>query len=104
MERLLWQHLHGDHCGSSNAVGNQNMATTESGTLNLWPNPNGGEQLYVELTEMEEGVSEVTVDLHDAFGKLAMSRTIAADGPFKHGDRSGWQPRQWPLHGDSDRR
>jgi hypothetical protein len=58
------------------------MATTESGTLNLWPNPNRGDQLYVELTEVEKGVTEVTVDLHDAFGKLAMSRTIAADGPF----------------------
>jgi hypothetical protein len=62
--------------------GSQNIAPEDATTLNLWPNPNDGSQLYLELSQVDEGVSEVSVDLYDIFGQRVMGRTIAADGPF----------------------
>jgi hypothetical protein len=63
--------------------GNLNSALVEEGiTLSLWPNPNNGEQLYLQLSEVDAGVTQVTVELHDAFGKRVMSRVIPVNGPF----------------------
>ena len=44
--------------------------------LNMWPNPNNGDQLNLMLDLVPEGVSTITVDMFDMFGKRSMSRTL----------------------------
>jgi hypothetical protein len=82
----VWSGFCGNTCtltiASSFSGGSLNIAPEDATTLSLWPNPNDGGQLYLELSQVDPGVTAVNVDLYDAFGKLAMSRTIAADGPF----------------------
>jgi hypothetical protein len=48
----------------------------------LWPNPNRGDHLYMELTKVEEGVSIVYVEVYDLFGKRVMDRAIPVEGAF----------------------
>ncbi|TXI82037.1 MAG: T9SS type A sorting domain-containing protein, partial [Flavobacteriales bacterium] len=45
-------------------------------------NPNRGDQLFVSLSSVEEGVSTVSVDIYDLSGKRAMARTIAVQDGF----------------------
>ncbi|MBK9177080.1 MAG: T9SS type A sorting domain-containing protein [Flavobacteriales bacterium] len=57
--------------------GNQNMV--EEGTaagMRMFPNPNRGDQLFLSVEAIEAGVSTVSVDIFDAFGKRAITRTI----------------------------
>jgi hypothetical protein len=62
--------------------GGLHVAVQKDADLRLWPNPNRGEQLYLSLSEVEEGVTEVQLEIHDLFGKLVLHRTIAADAAF----------------------
>ncbi|MBL0127226.1 MAG: thrombospondin type 3 repeat-containing protein [Flavobacteriales bacterium] len=67
--------------------GNQNMATdpsTGSGVsaMHMYPNPNRGDQLFLSLDAIEEGVNTVSVDIYDAFGKRVSARTIAVNDGF----------------------
>jgi uncharacterized delta-60 repeat protein len=48
--------------------------------VNLWPNPNNGEQLFLSLSELTENVLTVSVDLFDLTGKRVMARMIPAQG------------------------
>jgi len=74
------------YTGGCLTSGNPHMAaesSTGSGrtNLNMYPNPNRGDQLFLSLNAIEEGVHTVSVDIHDAFGKRISARTIAvADG------------------------
>ncbi|HMC97857.1 MAG TPA: T9SS type A sorting domain-containing protein, partial [Flavobacteriales bacterium] len=46
------------------------------------PNPNRGEQLYLSLDAIEEGVNTVSVDIFDLLGKRVSARTIPVQGGF----------------------
>jgi hypothetical protein len=48
----------------------------------MYPNPNRGDQLYLSLDAVEEGVSTVSVDITDMFGKRVSARTIAVTDGF----------------------
>jgi subtilisin-like proprotein convertase family protein len=48
----------------------------------LYPNPNRGDQLFVSLSSVAEGVQTVNVDIYDAFGKRVSARTIAVQDGF----------------------
>jgi hypothetical protein len=50
--------------------------------LNLHPNPNRGDQLFLSLSAIDENVLTVTVDIHDLSGKRMMSRTIPTQGGY----------------------
>ncbi|MBL7952327.1 MAG: lamin tail domain-containing protein [Flavobacteriales bacterium] len=54
-----------------------NMIAQGDGELNLYPNPNRGDQLYMSLSKVPDGVSTVSIDLYDITGKRTMARTIA---------------------------
>ena len=48
----------------------------------MHPNPNRGDQLYLSLDAVEEGVNTVSVDIFDLFGKRVSARTIAVNDGF----------------------
>jgi hypothetical protein len=64
------------------------MAQEGSGTsadesrVAMYPNPNRGDQLMLNVSSVEEGVETVTVDIFDAYGKRAIARTIAVQDGF----------------------
>jgi len=85
-----WCHagsLYGDMCLLSTTAcaqgGNQNMALNgsvlaeQAAALQLYPNPNRGDQLYVNLTGIEASVGTVSVDIFDMTGQRVSARTIA---------------------------
>ncbi|MBK6831014.1 MAG: T9SS type A sorting domain-containing protein [Flavobacteriales bacterium] len=61
--------------------GNQNVAALQAG-LNLYPNPNNGEQLFLSIDMVKEGVEKVNVDIFDSFGKRVNASTIAVNEGF----------------------
>ncbi len=53
-----------------------------TGASTMYPNPNRGDQLFLSMSNVEEGVNVVNVDIFDMTGKNVMARTIAVqDGP-----------------------
>ena len=61
---------------SSAQAQSQNIAMAGDGGLNLWPNPNGGDQFWVTMEGIAEDVLTVAVDIHDLSGKRVMAREI----------------------------
>ena len=62
--------------------GNQNMATDLAAGINLYPNPNNGEQLFLSIDMIQAGVEKVTMDIYDSFGKRVSASTIAVNEGF----------------------
>ena len=56
--------------------------TAVEARLSMYPNPNRGDQLFLSIGSIEEGVETVSVDIYDAFGKRVSARTIAAQDGF----------------------
>ena len=50
--------------------------------LTMYPNPNRGDQLYLSIPEVAEGVNTVSVDIYDLFGKRLSARTVAVQDGF----------------------
>ena len=48
--------------------------------LNMWPNPNRGEQLYITIDHLNEEVTTATVDIFDLMGQKVGSRIITVNG------------------------
>ena len=76
----------GDVCnvtitGSPNAMVLDGGSTTSTGDvkLNLFPNPNNGEQLTVSLSAVERGVETVAVDIFDLNGARVSAQVIAVN-------------------------
>ncbi|MCC6401961.1 MAG: T9SS type A sorting domain-containing protein [Flavobacteriales bacterium] len=71
------------------------MAIHGDGQFTLYPNPNHGDQLFVSLSQVQEGVQTVNVDIFDLTGKRVSARTIPVqDGSARtnlnlNGDLSG---------------
>jgi hypothetical protein len=63
--------------------GSQSLVMEGTATsLKMYPNPNRGDQLYLSLDAVEEGVNTVSVDIYDGFGKRVSARTIAVNDGF----------------------
>ncbi len=63
-------------------VQNGNERATEvddSGVLNMWPNPNNGDELFLTMNGFDTQVTTVTVDIYDLFGQRVMNRRIAVE-------------------------
>ena len=77
------------------AGGGSSLALQGDGEFTMYPNPNRGDQLYLNVSKVQEGVNTVNVDIYDLTGKRVMARTIAVqDGFVKtnldlNGDLSG---------------
>jgi hypothetical protein len=50
--------------------------------LRMYPNPNRGDQLYLGLDAVEEGVQTVSIDIVDLYGKRVSARTIPVTDGF----------------------
>jgi hypothetical protein len=65
----------------------------DEAAFRMWPNPNRDGVLYLELSEVEQGVSTVYVEVYDMFGRRVAERAIAVEGAFNTvielGDLSG---------------
>ncbi len=48
--------------------------------INLWPNPNHGDQVNLSLSEVPQGTSTVSVNMFDLYGKKVLARTITTSG------------------------
>ena len=46
--------------------------------LELYPNPNQGDQLFLRIDQVKQGLGTVSVDILDTFGKRVSSSTVAA--------------------------
>jgi hypothetical protein len=68
-------------CTTVDDGGSQSLATT-GGALTMYPNPNRGDQLFINLTEIEADVTTVSVDIYDLSGKRVSARTIAVQDGF----------------------
>ncbi|MBK9147295.1 MAG: T9SS type A sorting domain-containing protein [Flavobacteriales bacterium] len=51
-------------------------------SVGLYPNPNNGDQLFVSLSNVEEGVESINVDIYDSFGKRVAQRTLGVQDGF----------------------
>jgi len=66
--------------GTQNRLG---AGRSEQGAvLKLYPNPNCGDQLFVSLDAIEEGVNVVSVDIYDTYGKRVSAHTLAVNDGF----------------------
>jgi hypothetical protein len=52
----------------------------ETGELTIYPNPNGGEELMITLTGLDEEEGTVQLELLDMMGRLIQSERISAKG------------------------
>jgi uncharacterized protein YegP (UPF0339 family) len=55
--------------------GSQNLAL-QGEAFNLWPNPNRGDQFWINMDGITNDVLTVAVDIHDLTGKRVMAREI----------------------------
>jgi hypothetical protein len=46
--------------------------------LTAWPNPNRGDQLFINLSNLDVAVEQVGVEFYDIYGKQVLSRQIVA--------------------------
>ncbi|MBK9146303.1 MAG: proprotein convertase P-domain-containing protein [Flavobacteriales bacterium] len=56
--------------------------TASEARVAMYPNPNRGDQLFVSMSSVEEGVESINVDIYDAFGKRVAQRTLAVSDGF----------------------
>ncbi|MBK7112555.1 MAG: T9SS type A sorting domain-containing protein, partial [Flavobacteriales bacterium] len=73
------------YCPGPLQGGSSSMATdpsTSSGSVTMYPNPNRGDQLYINLSAVDADVNTVSVDIYDLTGKRISARTIAVQDGF----------------------
>jgi hypothetical protein len=58
----------------------QNLALVGNALMNLWPNPNTGDELWISLSEVAQDVETIAVDIHDLFGKRVSAQMLATQG------------------------
>ena len=58
----------------------ERFSTEEESNLAIYPNPNKGEFVNLNVTNIAEGVDRITVDIYDTYGKLVISRQLATTG------------------------
>jgi len=69
------------NCSSLTSGGTSNLAPETVGGLTMYPNPNNGEQVAINLSAVENEVNTISVDIYDLTGKRVIAKTIAvADG------------------------
>ena len=66
--------------GNENMLGDDQSGRSEG--LSMYPNPNRGDQLYLNLDALEAGVETVSVDIFDLTGQRVSTRTIAVQDGF----------------------
>jgi hypothetical protein len=65
---------------SGMAEGRTKELVENPSSLSIWPNPNKGEQLWLDLDSIEAGVESVAVDILDMTGKRIVARMVPTQG------------------------
>ncbi|MBK8226119.1 MAG: T9SS type A sorting domain-containing protein [Flavobacteriales bacterium] len=68
-------------CSFGMAEEGGSTATSEA-RVAMYPNPNNGDQLFLSLSSVEEGVESINVDIYDSFGKRVAQRTIGVQDGY----------------------
>jgi hypothetical protein len=69
-----------DPCTSSfTGGGNSRMLAENEPSFVIHPNPNRGDQLFVNMTGLDPTITGVTMDVFDPFGKRVMSGAYAVN-------------------------
>jgi hypothetical protein len=68
--------------GNAQGGGEQLVLEGNSANLAMFPNPNRGDQLWLSLDGIEEGVTQVSVDIYDLAGHRAVARMIPTQGTY----------------------
>ncbi|MBL7937818.1 MAG: T9SS type A sorting domain-containing protein [Flavobacteriales bacterium] len=70
------------YCPGNGLVGgNNNLALEGDAELTMYPNPNHGEQVFINLSAVERDVNTISVDIYDLTGKRVIAKTVAvSDG------------------------
>ncbi|MFZ1695119.1 MAG: T9SS type A sorting domain-containing protein, partial [Flavobacteriales bacterium] len=68
--------------GHANGAGQSELRGTKQEGLLLYPNPNAGNELFVNLTGIDASIETVDVDIYDAFGKRVAQRTIGVSAGY----------------------
>jgi hypothetical protein len=58
----------------------RDLTMTDAATFTIWPNPNNGEQLTLNIDDLGAEQTTVSLDIVDLFGKQLVKRTIAVNG------------------------
>jgi hypothetical protein len=67
--------------GSQAQGGGENLALpSTNANLSMYPNPNRGDQVWLSIDAVDEGVEMINVDFFDLAGHRAVARTIATQG------------------------
>ncbi len=79
----------GDMClltilGSPAQNSNLNLGMENDGGLSIWPNPNRGDQFWLNMDAIEEGVLTVAIDIMDLTGKRVIAREIPVNDKNIH--------------------
>ncbi|MBK8226388.1 MAG: T9SS type A sorting domain-containing protein [Flavobacteriales bacterium] len=56
--------------------------TASEARVAMYPNPNRGDQLFLSLSSVEEGVESINLDIYDSFGKRVAQRTIGVQDGY----------------------
>jgi hypothetical protein len=64
------------YCPNNAQSGSNSLASQHEGHFIMYPNPNTGERIFVDLSTIEEGTKTVSVDIFDMTGKRVIARTI----------------------------
>lgn len=57
-------------------------ATTAEGDATLFPNPNAGDEVRVELNGLDAGNHDVSITVYDIYGKMLTSEDFGSEGQF----------------------
>jgi hypothetical protein len=66
--------------GSQAQGGGQNLALDGDINLSLFPNPNRGDQVWLNIDTIDEDVETISVDFYDLGGHRAVARIIPTQG------------------------
>jgi hypothetical protein len=86
------------YCPGPLQSGSSSMATdptTGSGSVTMYPNPNRGDQLFINITEVDADVNTVTVDIYDLTGKRVSARTIQVQDGYVNSAMDRPTPSVW---------
>jgi hypothetical protein len=70
------------YCTGGAQGGASNLSEQNGGELTMYPNPNRGDQVFINLSKVDNGTNTVSVDIFDLTGKKVTARTIAVQDGF----------------------
>jgi hypothetical protein len=68
-------------CGAAMApLPDEGPGMLTAARMNMWPNPNDGQQVNLSLVDFDASVTTVSIEVTDIYGKMITTRTVATEG------------------------